>query len=217
MATLNRNDLKARYEMFDRFALEDQRSYYNNVLKRYRDSARQVNRLRALAAFATGLASAVAGFIVQSTFVTGARCAVEPLPADCGNLQLIVSIFIVLAVAMPALGAFFSSLADLYQWDRLITIYDSAVENIEFADAQSPLDDMSDEEYRQAVIAYTEGTLLVMQDETAQWGQSIRTPPQTAQFIQQMRERSAKIGGDIDASSPLDDHQIPPSDGGGVG
>jgi len=222
MANLDRADYEVRYQLFDNFALEDQRSYYASVLKKFRDSARQVNRLRALTAFMTGLASALAGFFVQSAFVSGARCTVEPIPGDCGTIQLLINIFILLAVAMPAFGAFFNTLADLYQWDRLITIYDSALENIEFADAQSPLPDMNDQEYRASVEAYTEGTLLVMSDETAQWGQAIRTPPQTTAFIQRMREKANKLGGDADQSYPSQDRPnanagLPPNDDGGVG
>lgn len=207
MANLNRNDYEVRYQMFDHFALEDQRAYYATVLKKYRDSARQVNRWRAAAAFMTGLAAALAGFFVQTAFITGGRCSSDlaSVPGDCSTLQFIVGVFIILSVAMPALGGFFSSLADLYQWDRLITIYDSALENIEVADAQSPLPDMNDLEFRASVAAYIEGTLLVMSDETAQWGQSIRTPPQTTSFIEKMREKADKLGGDAEVSYPKQD------------
>lgn len=195
MTGINRNDLEARYALFQTFALEDQRNYYNGTLDKLRAAAGQVNRYRAFFAFMTGFASAVAGFIVQSVFITGARCNVNPDAGDCGTLSALVSFFIILAVIMPALGAFFTTLADLYQWDRTTTIYESAVENIEFADAQSPIQEMEDPIYRASLTAYSEGTLLVMSDETAQWGQSIRTPPQTAEFIARMTKEAEKVKG----------------------
>jgi hypothetical protein len=201
--------MEARYQLFNEFALDDQRSYYESTINKYREAASQVNRFRALFAFLTGFAAAVAGFLVQSNFATGARCAagVSPLPGDCGNLQVTVVIFVILSVAAPAFGAFFSSLADLYQWDRMNTIYDTALENIELADAQSPLDDMDDVRYRAGLSAFAEGTLQVMSDETAQWGQSIRTPPQIEQYVESARQQVRTIGGDADA--PKTDPQPP--------
>jgi hypothetical protein len=205
MAKFERSDLEVRYELFNKFALDDQRSYYKSTLAKYRLSAKQVNRLRALFAFLTGLSAAAAGFIVQWSFVTGARCnpvfsgdTVPVLPADCDNLKILVYIFMISAVVMPVLGQIFNTLADLYQWDRMITIYDSALENIEVADAQSPLPDMDDVVYAASVRAFAEGTLVVMSDETAQWGQSIRTPPQLERFITEQRERAQRTGGDAE-------------------
>lgn len=182
---LDRKDMEARYEMFDAFALQDQRNYYDATVRRYRRAAAQVNQVRALAAFFTGLFSALAGYIVQTHFVTGAACAAgtEAMPDFCITSSVFLAIFLGLTVAMPALGAFFSTLADLYQWDRQITIYDAARENVELADARSPIDGMDDLTYRASLRAFAEGTLLVMQDETTQWGQSIRTPPQLERYI----------------------------------
>jgi hypothetical protein len=217
MAKLDRADLEARYELFNKFALDDQRNYYKNTLSKYRLSARQVNRLRAMFAFLTGLSAAAAGFIVQSGFVTGARCnpniigdVVVALPADCDNLKLLVYVFMISAVVMPVLGQIFNTLADLYQWDRMITIYDSALENIEVADAQSPLPDMDDVVYAASVRAFTEGTLVVMSDETAQWGQSIRTPPQLERFVAEQRERAQRSGGDADFNAERERAGKPP-------
>ena len=195
MTQVKRKDLEARYALFQTFALEDQRNYYNKTLEKLRAAAGQVNRYRAFFAFMTGFASAVAGFLVQSAFVTGGHCTVTPQPGDCGTLSFLVGVFIILSVVMPALGAFFNTLADLFQWDRTTTIYESAVENIEFSDAQSPIADMEDPIYRASLTAYSEGTLLVMSDETAQWGQSIRTPPQTAAFIARMTKEAEKFKG----------------------
>jgi hypothetical protein len=116
---------------------------------------------------------------------------------------------------MPVLGQIFNTLADLYQWDRMITIYDSALENIEVADAQSPLPDMDDVVYAASVRAFTEGTLAVMSDETAQWGQSIRTPPQLERFVAEQRERAQRSGGDADFNAERErtGNQNPPPTG----
>jgi hypothetical protein len=196
MANLTRQDMEARYVLFNEFALNDQRDYYRSTIRRHREAARQVNRWRALFAFLTGLSAAVAGFIVQANFIDGAYCASGMDGAGtgyCDTMQVLVSFFILGAVATPALGAFFNTLADLYQWDRLITIFDAALENIEVADARSPLPDMDDLTYRASLRAFTEGTLLVMSDETAQWGQSIRVPPQLDQFIEEERRKAERL------------------------
>lgn len=199
--TLSREEMEARYRIFDRFALKDQKAYYEATAEKYRLSARQVNKIRAVCALGTGLFAAITGLIVQSTFVTGGRCAIpESATPDCGTLQLAINIFMVLAVVMPALGAFFGTLADLYQWDRLVEIYDTALKNIEFTDAHSPDPEMDDEMYQDYLNVYAEGTLSVMQDETSQWGQSARTPEQVSAFLRQQAQRAHQVGGNADAA-----------------
>ncbi len=204
MSRLTRKDLEARYKLFDRFSLNDQRNFYKSAVRKYRTASSQVNQLRALVAFLTGLSAALAGFIVQSSFVDGTKCALDSSASGCDVLKTLSVFFVVSAVVMPALGAFFSTLADLYQWDRQLSIYDSALENIEVADALSPLAEMSATEYRASLRAYTEGTLLVMTDETAQWGQAIRTPPSIEKFIAEEQEIAARVGGDADADAGAD-------------
>src|SRR5262245_39135251 len=75
-----------------------------------------------------------------------------PQPS-CAALNTLVPLLLVIAVVAPALGAAFTTLADLYQWDRLITVYDVALENLEVADAQSPVSSMDDLVYRAALRA----------------------------------------------------------------
>lgn len=212
---LNRKELEARYTLFDQLALQDQRNYYRGTVQKHRAAARQVNRFRATFAFLTGFVAALAGLLVQS-FISTQDCTVlvteniagvqgnNPISdagslAQCNSaLALVVSALSLMAIIFPALGAFFSTLADLYQWDRLITIYDTALENIELADARSPDESIPQRDvvtYRAALIAYSEGTLSVMSDETAQWGQAIRTPPDIEQFIVEQQRKADKYGG----------------------
>jgi hypothetical protein len=121
-----------------------------------------------------------------------APAAAAPTP-DCSTPNTLVPFLLVVAVVAPALGGAFTTLADLYQWDRLITIYDTAVENLEVADAQSPMDIMKEDiDYRAALRAYAEGTLNVMRDETAQWGQLIKTPAALEKFIAEEQAKAAK-------------------------
>lgn len=125
----------------------------------------------------------------------------ETLPTErplyCRGIEIGIIVLLLLAVVAPALGAAFNTLADLYQWDRLVAIYDSALENLEVADAQSPLDDMKDDLiYRAALQAYAQGTLSVMRDETAQWGQLIKTPTELQRFVEHQRQKAGAVGGD---------------------
>ena len=92
----------------------------------------------------------------------------------------------------PAVGGAFTTLAGLYQWDRSANIYESALESLEVADSQSPLDDMDTLTYRAALRAYVENTLQVMSDESAQWGQSVRPPAQLEQFLSEEREKALR-------------------------
>jgi hypothetical protein len=44
----------------------------------------------------------------------------------------------------------------------------------------------------------------VMSDETAQWGQSIRTPAQLNQFVEQERRRVARLQGEEPPAPDVD-------------
>ena len=62
MTNLDRKDLEVRYEMFDQFALIDQRAYYLKTVEKHDEASGQVNRIRASISLFTGIAAAVAGF-----------------------------------------------------------------------------------------------------------------------------------------------------------
>ncbi|MDX1992685.1 MAG: hypothetical protein SF029_09855 [bacterium] len=191
---MNRKELETRYALFNQFALQDQKKYYKKALGENRKAAAQVNRLRAFMGLMTGVSAAIAGFIVQTQFLGKNSCsATLNVPDDCVAWRTAVVILTVMAVVLPAIAALFSTLADLYQWDKLIAIYRSAMENLEVADAQSPHPQTSDDLiFRASYRAFVEGTLNVMSDETAQWGQSIRTPQQVEHFITEEIEKAQR-------------------------
>ena len=207
MAEKSRAEIKARYELFDRHALKDQRWYYQDTIERHSKALGQVNVIRATLALSTGVAAGLAAVVQQSAFVGNGACSVESIeaakglvPAHCTAYQIIILACVVLSVVLPALGAFFNSLMDLYQWDRLVGVYESAVENINVADALSPDEAQPKDVYTQSYKDYIEGTLQVMSDETAQWGQSIRTPRATEKFLAEARLRSQGLNADADAA-----------------
>src|SRR5690349_21212100 len=110
MAPLTRQQAEALYQLFDKYALNDQRDYYRSTVDKCRKSAAQVNTYRATFALLTGLASALAGLIVQSN--SNPACATNA--AVCNN-QGLVFVLIIISVVAPVLGGAFSTLADLYQ------------------------------------------------------------------------------------------------------
>ena len=142
---------------------------------------------------------------------------VENKGANCNLIQGLVNVLMILAVVTPAIGGAFTTLASLYQWDRTVSIYEGARENLEVADSQSPLDDMDDLTYRAALRAYVENTLQVMAEETSQWGQSVRTPPELARFVEEERlkaERASRAGAQTEITKPRDQADDSPDDKG---
>ena len=245
-----REHMRAVYQIFQKFALEDQRRYWQATTRKYRTAVGQVNFIVALFSFLTGFSAALAGllvsaYLVDGSFANGGACAnlegsrnlvttlrnigvideteaaqsLEALAvegegtridnetlsrgcpdrlihqcdaANCGLITGLVNFLMILAVVTPAVAGAFTTLASLYQWDRTLNIYEGALENLEVADSQSPLDDMDDLTYKAALRAYIENTLRVMAEETAQWGQSIRTPPELITFVEEERRKAAR-------------------------
>ncbi len=196
MDELNRNRLEAIYRVFDKFALEDTRVFYKATIQRHRRAAGQVNFLRALASFMAGFAAALVGLIVQSVYVSGNSCIAPATPDQlsyCQFINTVIVILMMLAIVSPAVGGGLSTLADLYQWDRQVSLYDESLKNLAVADARSPDPEMDDDTYRAALMAYSLGSLTVMYDEAAQWGQMIRTPVQIEEFIKRSQERAEGV------------------------
>jgi hypothetical protein len=206
MAESRQTELKARGMLFDKYALKDQLHYYEDTVKRNEKALRQVNQIRATLSLLTGLASAMAALITQIALTQGAICHADVIAtsairnASCPWIRGFMLACIVASIVLPAIGGFFNSLMDLFQWDRLISIYESATENIRRADSLSPDDEQPEDEYVQSYYDYVHGTLQVMSDETAQWGQSIRAPQSTENFVKGAGEQADTTGGNAEAS-----------------
>lgn len=235
--------LEAMYELFRLVAMEDQKHYYQSNLERNRKAALGASTYAAFFALLAGLAAALAGLVVSGDVTRAdiARCTfgvVTEVPAeftddgeiiipdgdgsaialdnsDCGLLGWLVPILIV-AVVAPVVGGAFTTLNDLYQWDRLVSVYGNALESLEVADAQSPVKGIpGTAEYRAALEAYVEGTLDVMRDEQTQWGQLIKTPTELAAYYERalsVYENNITTPGEDPTAKPDDD--APPDDNG---
>ncbi len=188
-ATTDRAALEAAYALFDKFALKDQRNFYESAKKRHRAAAVGVNRVRATLALLTGAASAIAGLLVTSAFDARGGCSADVSPVSCGFLRVFVGLCTFATVVLPALAAALNILADLYQWNRLIQVYTVAQENMIVADSLSPDREMDNQQYREALTGYSLATLHVMEDEAAQWGQLIRAPEAIQEFIDNSRKK----------------------------
>lgn len=226
---LTRDDLTARYRVFERAVLDDQRAYYKVQIERNQRASRQINKTRAMFAFLAGAASllaAIFGGLIAAQGGTGA-CAVaeqleaitrlnlSPEQADaliaplyaqagtdaesnavvCNLLRTFTAVLMIVAVGAPALGAAFTTLADLYQWERLSSIYQTALKSLAVSDALSPLDEEPDSVYHASLNAFVEGTLSVMRDETSQWGQLVKMPDALQEYIDKAKENAENAGG----------------------
>ncbi len=174
MPQLSRDHMKVLCDLFDRYALKDQNNYYQSAVKQYRQAGAQVNLIQALFAFVAGIASALVALGTGSANWS----------------QGVITFLIAVAVIAPALSVAFSSLAELYQWNRLVPIYESSRKSLIFADAHSPVDSVkTDEEYRRHMDTFVAVTLDVMREETSQWGQLIKPPETTVAFIKESQAR----------------------------
>lgn len=222
----SRQLIEARYRLFDHFVLNDQRKFYDMKVRQHRKAANEVNFLRAMMALLTIVSTAVATFIVQTIFLNQGQCVEGSITADtlsvCNTWRGIVSLLFVLSILFPALGAFFNMLADLFQWDRLVRIYDEAKKSLEVPDAISPKTEEDDIEFTTSLLAYAKGTLDVMRDESAQWGQLIRKPEAIEQFRRDadsyvnriINERLGRSEPPPPPEAPASPPPIPPTDAG---
>ncbi len=168
-----REEMIARYHLMNQYVLEDQRAYYNRAITKNQKSAKGVNFLRAFFTLAAGIASLLAAFL-----------------AGNDDWTWLITILVVIAVIAPTLGSAFTTLADLYQWERLTSIYETARKSLAVADALSPLEEMPDEIYLASLDAFSESTLRVMKDESAQWGQVIKTPERLREYVQSVENKN---------------------------
>lgn len=147
------------YRLFDEFSLIDVRNYYRAGIQRMRRALGQCNTI-----LATSLL--LAGLSVSLSAVLSTTNPDSPLPPY----------LILVALISAGVAIFFLILPLLYQWERLIVVFDSSLEGLEVADAQSPMSEMDDTIYRVNLETYAEEALRVMEQETAQFGQLYRSP-----------------------------------------
>lgn len=212
---LDRQLLEAEYRLFERYAFGDQHSYYERSVARNRVAGRQVNRIRAFFALLTGVSSALAALIIASQFGGSGVCGSSAPPDSCGFWGIVLVILPLLSVIFPALGGAFSTLADLYQWERLTSIYSSALENLEVVNAHSPQRLMNDEFYNDLLRTYALDTLSVMRDEASQWGQLVKTPAALEDFlaaVERQNHAPANPGNPAPPAPPATDSEplVPP-------
>ncbi|MCU0476977.1 MAG: hypothetical protein MUC99_12885 [Anaerolineae bacterium] len=195
MPNFSREDMLARYYLFDTFALDDQRKYYKLRKEEYRKASVQINRFRALFSGLTGISAAGAVLVLTVGGFTGNGICSDfdaILPADqawCLGMQGLASVLAILSIILPAVASFFSMLADLFQWDKF-----AEADNLEVADAQlsEPEIIADDTFFRAAYTAYVSGTLEVMSSETSQWGQVSQTVPSIEAFIEAQRQKDER-------------------------
>jgi hypothetical protein len=200
MSNLSRDELNARYKLFKHFGGDDQRQFYEASVGHHRKAASQVNQLRALLALATGFASALAGLMVEVSMNPKAGCLLgkqegavaTTFTSYCLSIQTLTNVLLALAVIAPAFAGALNILTDLYQWDRLTSIYSAARENMEVAYADAPDDDMPDDAFRLSIESFGKNTLAVMAEETSQWGQSVRTPQTLDKFLKEESDKAAQ-------------------------
>lgn len=181
----NRHRMKVLNAIFEKYALNDQISYYEKKSKRSRTAFSQVNVLRAVFAFLGGLASAIVAALTD---------------AD----ETVVTTFVAVAIVAPALATAIATYASIFDWERLTKIYRDALNNVFLADALSPRTEMSDEEYYMYLTAYSDAVLDIMHEETAQFGNMIRSSQQIQDFLDKSRQRAQSL---IDDFAPLDESE----------
>jgi len=169
----SREEMIARYHLMNKYVLDDQRAYYNRAIEKNKKAAKGVNFIRASLTLLAGISSLVAAFLAGNTDWAG-----------------LITILVIISVIAPAMGAAFTTLADLYQWERLISIYETARKSLAIADALSPIDEMPDDIYQASLDAFSESTLRVMKDESAQWGQVIKTPERLQKYVESVEQNA---------------------------
>ena len=186
-----RTNSEARYDVFQRFIFEDQRDYYVNKVRRNQRAAGQVNNWHALFALLAGSSSALAALLLAIGIKPPAEtCTVVLLGWNCDTWSHILVALPFLSVVFPALAAAFGTLADLYQWDRLESIYEATGKSLKKVHASAPRHHTADADYQTWVETYAMSVLAVMSAEATQWGQEIKTPEALEKFKTDMEARA---------------------------
>lgn len=174
----DRHHMEILCDIFDKFALKDQESYYERAVTKNRRSAKEVKQLQAFFALLGGVASALIGL----------------LEATDNSSDYTIIPLVVIAVVAPGIGATFGSLISLFQWDRLMTVYDSTYKSILVADAMSPRPNVEqDADYYTQMLAFVDSSLDIMQEETGQFGSLTRSSQQIEEFVKKSTARAEEV------------------------
>ena len=174
----DRKHMEILCDIFDKFSLKDQENYYEVAVEKNRLSAKEVKYLQAFFAFLGGLASAIIG-LLEAT--------------DNSSDELIIPL-VIIAVIAPGIGATFGSLISLFQWDRLMAVYDDTLKSILVADAMSPRPSIKeDADYYTQMLAFVDASLDIMREETGQFGSMIRSSQQIDEFLKKSTARAEEV------------------------
>ncbi len=174
----DKTHLRVMNRLFEEFVLEDQRNYYLWTVNKNDKAGGSITIWRVMFTLIGGGAAILIGTIIA--------LAGDDITNATRDLLLVLSM---IAVVAPALGTAATTISDLFQWDRLNTVYRAALRNLEHADAISPLEEMDDAEYRDQLQVFAQRALDVMEYEATQWGQLNSEPRQTRAFIEASQKR----------------------------
>jgi hypothetical protein len=172
-------------KIFDEFCENDQLQYYKRKHKLYEKAQLEVTGLRAFCALLAGLGSALVFFVSPQ---------LQGNTDGKGVLIMIAIVGVAFSIIGPALAAAFSTVSDLYQWRRFSEVFRDAWKSMERANGEEPVRPSSDALVLRAQLdRYVNTTLAVMEDETKQFGQFLRSPEDIEKFVKQAEERVERL------------------------
>ncbi|MDZ4768305.1 MAG: SUMF1/EgtB/PvdO family nonheme iron enzyme [Chloroflexota bacterium] len=157
---------EALYAIINHHLLNDARIFFIYNIRRYQTVAVQCSLISATSLLVAGITVSLAGVL----HVMNSVC-------DPNDLCSISPILLVISLTAAGIALLFFVMTLVYQFDRLISIFELSLENLEAADAISPLSNEPDDRaFRVELEQYTEAILRVLEDEAAQYGQPTRSP-----------------------------------------
>ncbi len=163
---------EAIYRLVWRGLYDDSRVYFRVTIDRYQRVLALCRRIIGLALLVTAVCAAAA--VILFTTLAGGGCIDALL---CGVIGAVARFLIIAALTGGAVALLFLFIPLLYQWERLIAVFQASLLNLETIGAASPLNSQpiaDDGEYRREVESFTEAVLRVLEEESAQYGQRAR-------------------------------------------
>lgn len=170
---------EAMWRLLRRFLYDNASVYYKTKIDRYRRVNSLCNRFGAFSNVMAGIYIAAAGVItvVRQVF----SLDLPGLAGVCGGpvcdiLALLVPLLIIASLFSAASALLFGILPLIYQWERLIVIFETSLDNLDQVDAE-PDDTLPDAAFRSQFEAFIEAALRVLETEAAQYGQARQGGP----------------------------------------